>query len=87
MRPVALSFVNRPPSGIDIIRTDVPSSYLLWRKAEEGVFAAPAEVHFSCPVGAMVMGFELAFIVNMTICVFSTSKFEPDGATPGSRPC
>ena len=37
----------------------VPSSCSFWRRAEQGVFYAPAEAHFNCPVGAMVMGFDL----------------------------
>jgi len=40
-------------------QSDVPSSCSFWRRAEQGVFYAPAEAHFKCPVGAMVMGFEL----------------------------
>jgi uncharacterized protein (DUF169 family) len=57
--PVALSFAEQRPAGIDIIRSEVPSSCSFWRRAEQGVFYAPAEAHFNCPVGAMVMGFEL----------------------------
>src|SRR5262249_38064824 len=43
----------------DVIQSEVPSSCSLWRRAEQGVFYAPAQAHFRCPVGAMVMGFEL----------------------------
>ena len=57
--PVALAFVDEPPAGIDTIRADLPSSCSFWRRAEQEVFYAPAEAHFNCPVGAMVMGFEL----------------------------
>ena len=57
--PVALAFVDEPPEGIDTIRADLPSSCSFWRRAEQEVFYAPAEAHFNCPVGAMVMGFEL----------------------------
>jgi uncharacterized protein (DUF169 family) len=57
--PIAAAFVGQPPVGIDTIQTDLPSSCSFWRRAEQGVFYAPAEAHFKCPVGAMVMGFEL----------------------------
>jgi uncharacterized protein (DUF169 family) len=57
--PVALAFVNEPPVGVETTDTVVPSSCAFWRKAEEGVFYAPAALHFNCPVGALVMGFDL----------------------------
>ena len=57
--PVALSFVDGPPVGIEGAESEVPSTCAFWRKAEQGVFYAPAEAHFNCPVGAMVMGLEL----------------------------
>jgi len=57
--PIALVFVDQPPVGIDTVQADLPSSCSFWRRAEQEVFYAPAEAHFNCPVGAMVMGFEL----------------------------
>jgi uncharacterized protein (DUF169 family) len=57
--PIALAYVDQPPIGIDNVRADSPSSCAFWRRAEQEVFYAPAEAHFNCPVGAMVMGFEL----------------------------
>jgi uncharacterized protein (DUF169 family) len=57
--PVALAFVDGPPEGVPTTDATVPSSCAFWRKAEEGVFYAPAEAHFNCPIGAMVMGFDL----------------------------
>jgi uncharacterized protein (DUF169 family) len=57
--PVALALVDQPPAGIATVQADVRSACSLWRRAEQGVFYAPAEAHFNCPVGAMVMGFEL----------------------------
>ena len=44
--------------------SSVPSACSFWRNAEEGVFYAPAEAHFNCPVGAMVMGFDLPKAVS-----------------------
>lgn len=57
--PVALSFVENPPAGIAPFPAQVPSACSFWRKAEQSVFYASAEQHFNCPLGAMVMGFEL----------------------------
>jgi uncharacterized protein (DUF169 family) len=56
--PVALTFVDEPPPGVPA-GGPVPSSCAFWREAERGVFFAPARDHFNCPVGAMVMGFDL----------------------------
>ncbi|MFJ4099859.1 DUF169 domain-containing protein [Amycolatopsis japonica] len=57
--PVALTFADGPPDGVTVSTEAVPSSCNLWRAAEKGVFYAAAEQHLNCPVGAMVMGFEL----------------------------
>lgn len=57
--PIALAFVEAPPSGIAEFQDDVPSACTLWRRAEAGVFYAPAAKHFNCPIGAMTMGFEM----------------------------
>jgi uncharacterized protein (DUF169 family) len=57
--PVALAFVQEQPEGVERSDTTVPSSCSFWRQAEAGVFYADAESHFSCAVGAFVMGFEL----------------------------
>lgn len=69
--PVALAFVRDAPEGVPTTDAVVPSSCAFWRKAEEGVFYAPPELHFNCPVGAMVMGFELPEQVrtNLTTAV------------------
>src|SRR5215471_8774416 len=71
--PVALAFVDQEPAGIDTIRADLPSSCSFWRRAEEGVFYAPAETHFNCPVGAMVMGFDLPEAVTNELQQLVTS--------------
>jgi len=57
--PVALKFGIGRPSGVARPPTAVPSSCSFWRQAEGKVFYASAEDHFNCPVGSMVMGFEL----------------------------
>jgi uncharacterized protein (DUF169 family) len=58
--PIALARTDGPPAGVPVLQDTVPSACALWRRAERGVFYATAERHFNCPVGAMVMGFELS---------------------------
>lgn len=62
--PVALAFVDQPPHGIPESTRPVPSACTFWRQAEQGTFYAPAAAHYNCPVGSMVMGFELPASVN-----------------------
>jgi uncharacterized protein (DUF169 family) len=57
--PVALAFVDQPPAGVARAEKPVPSACTFWRQAEQGTFFAAAAQHFNCPVGSMVMGFEL----------------------------
>src|SRR5262245_44747132 len=57
--PVALSIADSAPDGVETTDRPVPSSCTLWREAEKGVFYATAAHHFNCPVGSMVMGFDL----------------------------
>jgi uncharacterized protein (DUF169 family) len=58
--PVALSFVSERPSDVREFTEGVPSACTLWRRAEEGVFFAPAEAHFNCPIGVLTMGFTMS---------------------------
>src|SRR5215469_8904335 len=57
--PVALAFADQQPEGIAQASTPVPSACTFWRQAEQGTFYAAAAQHFNCPVGSMVMGFDL----------------------------
>ncbi|MDQ2730698.1 MAG: DUF169 domain-containing protein [Armatimonadota bacterium] len=57
--PVALSFANEAPPNVRSQEEAVPSACALWRQAEKEVFYADASAHLNCPIGAMVMGFEL----------------------------
>ena len=57
--PVALTRVSEAPEGIAEVTAAVPSACTFWRRAEHGVFFAGAQAHMACPIGAMVMGFEL----------------------------
>lgn len=57
--PVALALVEEPPAGVPCLEEQAPSACSLWRRAESDLFYASAEAHMNCPIGAMVMGFEL----------------------------
>lgn len=58
-KPVALALADTPPAGVRTFEGTVPSACTFWRRAESAVFYATAAQHFGCPVGAMVMGFEM----------------------------
>ena len=57
--PVAVARVPEQPTGIPRPGGASPSTCSFWRRAESEVFYAAAEDHFHCPIGAMVMGFDL----------------------------
>ncbi len=57
--PVGLAFVGAVPEAIPPLLHSAPSACSLWRSAEQQTFYAAANAHLNCPVGAMVMGFEL----------------------------
>jgi uncharacterized protein (DUF169 family) len=58
-QPVALAFVDAAPEGMAVPPGPAPSACSFWSAAEQGTFYAAAGEHFNCPVGSMVMGFEL----------------------------
>src|SRR3546814_726576 len=87
--PVALAFTNEIPAGCDVDTTPAPSACAFWRRAEEGLFFAPADSHFNCPVGAMVMGFDLpqpvsAELQNLVGMMTACGYIAPD--EPGRIP-
>ena len=57
--PVAMAFVNEQPEGVKAIEGEFPSFCTFWRIAEEKAFYASAKKHFNCPIGAMVLGFDM----------------------------
>lgn len=57
--PVALTFLDEAPKGVAGPSGPLPSACSFWRAAEHGMFYATAQDHYQCPVGSMVMGFEL----------------------------
>ena len=59
MPPIAVSFTEAAPPGVQTFEHEVPSACTFWRKAEANVFYVPAAKHFNCPIGAMTMGFEM----------------------------
>lgn len=62
--PVALARSAHAPAGVPAFAGTVPSACTFWRRAETSVFYATAPQHFRCPLGAMVMGFDLPREVN-----------------------
>ena len=58
-QPVGLTFVNQPPEDVPVLTEIVPSACAMWTLAETAQFFAPASSHYHCPLGAMVMGFDL----------------------------
>jgi uncharacterized protein (DUF169 family) len=58
-KPVALALADAPPKGVRTFEGSVPSACTFWRRAESAVFYATAAQHFHCPVGTMVMGFDM----------------------------
>lgn len=71
--PIALTFTDTPPAGVAGPDRVVPSACAFWRLAEQGVFYAPADTHYNCPIGAMVMGFSLTEQVQQTLGELMTS--------------
>jgi uncharacterized protein (DUF169 family) len=58
--PVAVTFTESPPPGVDRIARAAPASCAYWRLAAEGrVFYTLAADHFNCPVGAHTHGVDL----------------------------
>jgi uncharacterized protein (DUF169 family) len=58
--PVALGFLDKPPEGVPVFESVVPSACAFWTRAEKGLFFAKAESHDNCPIGVMTMGFPLS---------------------------
>jgi uncharacterized protein (DUF169 family) len=65
--PVALTFTDSPPESVPGPDRAVPSACSFWRLAESGVFYAPADAHYNCAIGTMVMGFPLPDQVQQTL--------------------
>src|SRR5437868_12394569 len=57
--PIGIAFVTEAPQDVPAAGERIPSSCAMWRLAEQGIFYAPPESHFNCPVGAAVLGLEL----------------------------
>ncbi len=57
--PIAMALVDDQPQGVEAIEGEFPSFCTFWRIAEEKTFYAPAQKHYNCPIGAMVLGFEM----------------------------
>jgi uncharacterized protein (DUF169 family) len=81
-RPIALTFTDTPPDGVAGPDRAVPSACAFWRLAEQGVFYAPAEAHYNCPIGTMVMGFPLPEHVQAQLGELVTSMCECSYLSP-----
>lgn len=57
--PVAVAPVSEAPKGTPVFKGIAPSSCSFWRNAEKELFVAQDSDHMNCPIGAMVMGFDL----------------------------
>jgi len=57
--PIAVALADSRPPGLPAFEEVVPSACTFWRRAETGAFYATAAQHYRCPIGAMVMGFDL----------------------------
>ena len=86
-RPIALALADTPPAGVRTFEGSVPSACTFWRRAESAVFYATAAQHFRCPVGAMVMGFEMPNEVKAELMGFVGAMVEGDylGVDEASR--
>lgn len=52
-RPVAMAFVDAPPSGVSKFSGSVPSGCSFWRLASDGrTFFTVARDHYNCPIGS-----------------------------------
>ncbi len=65
--PIALTFVETVPPGVQSFDQAVPSACAFWRKAEERVFYASAEQHYNCPISVMTMGFPMPQTVQQEL--------------------
>jgi len=52
-RPVAIAFVDAPPTGVSKFTGSVPAGCTFWRLASEGrvFFTVPGD-HYNCPIGS-----------------------------------
>ena len=52
-RPIAIAFLETPPSGVDKFVGTAPSGCTFWRLASEGrtFFTVPGD-HYNCPIGS-----------------------------------
>lgn len=58
--PVAITFCDTPPAGIERIDSPAPAGCAYWKLAAEGnVFYTIGEDHLNCPIGAYTHGAEL----------------------------
>jgi uncharacterized protein (DUF169 family) len=86
VRPVALTFVDSPPEGMQRLDKAMPSACSFWRDAEKGTFYASAAEHYNCPIGSMVMGFEMPEEVQQRLGELVTGMCEQRYLRPDEPP-
>jgi uncharacterized protein (DUF169 family) len=57
--PIGISRVAAEPSGVGRAGRDLPAPCAFWREGERRLVYASSNEHRNCPIGMMVMGFEL----------------------------
>jgi uncharacterized protein (DUF169 family) len=59
-RPVAITFLDSPPSGVTPFAGTMPSGCSFWRLASEGrtFYTVPAD-HYNCPIGSYTHNIQL----------------------------
>jgi uncharacterized protein (DUF169 family) len=65
MEPVAVTFRDQPPAGIDRVNPQAPAGCSYWKLAAEGkLFYTAAEDHFNCPIGAYTHSAEMPAVTQ-----------------------
>jgi uncharacterized protein (DUF169 family) len=92
--PIGVTFVQDAPADITEGADTSPSACGFWPRAQSQAFYAPAAAHFNCPVGAMVMGFELPaevqqqlgqLVEDMSACHYVSPDEPPKIPTVGTQ--
>ena len=67
IEPIAMACQDAAPVNVPVYSGSKPSACSFWREAEGNLFFAPAASHFNCPIGAMVLGFDLPPAVSIEL--------------------
>jgi uncharacterized protein (DUF169 family) len=56
--PIAISFLEEPPTGVQHYLPAAPTACAFWKAAQSSLFYTTAEDHYNCPIGAITQGFQ-----------------------------